>query len=388
MTTLNLSRIRSWLPAFRSAFGIGFCAACAFATEPAWAAPTPAEVAVAEALFRQGKDLLAAGKTSEACPKLAESQRIDPAGGTLIALALCYEADGKTASAWVVFGEAQAVAEKDGRADRVKLAKDKIATLEKTLSYLTVNVAPEAAALNGLEIKRDGAMLGKAVLGTPVAVDPGKHRISAVAPGFGEFTLEVEVGTNGDRKTALIPALQPAPMKEPAAPAPGQPLPAGTAAPSPPGAATNQPPPEKPLDEVDPGRKLRIAGYAMGGVGIVTAGVGGIFGLVAMSKHNGAVERCPSSPCSDVEGVNLNEAAKGAARASNVLVGVGLGVTAVGVVLLLVAPRAQAPAGAASGQLQTPAARSRRMTERMPQVTAIEPEVSSRGGALVVRGSF
>src|SRR5262245_53123818 len=110
MTTLSLSRIGSWLPALRSALGIGFCAALAFAPEPAWTAPTPAEVAVAEALFRQGKDLLAAGKTSEACPKLAESQRIDPAGGTLIALALCYEADGKTASAWVVFGEAQAVA--------------------------------------------------------------------------------------------------------------------------------------------------------------------------------------------------------------------------------------------------------------------------------------
>src|SRR5262245_7215210 len=179
-------------------------------------------------------------------PKLAESQRLDPAGGTLIALALCYEADGKTASAWVVFGEAQAAAARDGRADRVKLAKDKIASLEKTLSYLTVNVAPEASALNGLEIKRDGAMLGKAALGTPVAVDPGKHRIAAVAPGYGEFSVEVEIGLNGDRKTALIPALQPAPTQEPAAPATAAPAatqpPNATPGQSPPGGATATPP--------------------------------------------------------------------------------------------------------------------------------------------------
>ena len=45
----------------------------------------------AEALFEDGRRLVAAGSFTEACPKFADSERLDPSPGTLLNLASCYE---------------------------------------------------------------------------------------------------------------------------------------------------------------------------------------------------------------------------------------------------------------------------------------------------------
>lgn len=62
--------------------------------------PTGAQ---AEVLFRQGRDLLAAGKVAEACSSFEESQKLEPAVTTLLDLAGCREKQGQLAIAWGLF---------------------------------------------------------------------------------------------------------------------------------------------------------------------------------------------------------------------------------------------------------------------------------------------
>src|ERR1019366_9199224 len=64
--------------------------ACARVSMPgnAHAEPSPEEKARATTLFREAKELLASNRVAEACRKLEESERLDPAGGTLLNLAV------------------------------------------------------------------------------------------------------------------------------------------------------------------------------------------------------------------------------------------------------------------------------------------------------------
>jgi hypothetical protein len=82
--------------------------------------------ALAQSLFKEGRTLMTAGKTAEACDKFAESDRLDPEIGTHLNLAMCHETLGKTASAWVEFGEVADRATAAHDAARSQFARDHV----------------------------------------------------------------------------------------------------------------------------------------------------------------------------------------------------------------------------------------------------------------------
>lgn len=85
-------------------------------------AETEPPAVVAERLFREGREAVKRGDYAVACPKFAESQRLDPANGTLLNLALCEEGWGHAADARGHLREVLAVPDLDDKRRQIAVA--------------------------------------------------------------------------------------------------------------------------------------------------------------------------------------------------------------------------------------------------------------------------
>jgi hypothetical protein len=174
----------------------------------------PARDAVAaEALFRAGRDLVAAGHYAEGCPKFEASFALDPSAGTLLNLAKCHEHDGAVATAWEEYSRALVLSRETQGAERQKalagVAAKGIAALEPRLPRLRIAVvtAPLAVPPPPLDVKRDGKTMPAATLGEALPADPGQHEVSASAPGYRVETrvVKLEEGKTTAVEITLVP---------------------------------------------------------------------------------------------------------------------------------------------------------------------------------------
>jgi hypothetical protein len=291
----------------------------------------PAEnTALAEQLFNEGRDLGKANKWEQACPKFEQSLRYDPALGTRLNLATCYEKIGKLASAWGQYRQAADVAAKTGDSKRRDYAIKQAAALEPRIPRLTI-VAPKTAP-PGLVVQRDGTAIDAGLLGTGLFVDPGAHEVTATAPGFAPFKGSITVA-EGKSETLTIAEL---------VPQPGEP-----AKPDQPAAATpSKSRPAEPVEPVDaPPSKSRTylaIGVAAGGVALV--GVGFVFGAKAGSTYDKAKKLCGDDLACDstddfTRGKQLISDARSQATISTIAVIAGGAAIAGGAVLYFTAPK-------------------------------------------------
>lgn len=304
---------------------------CAFAGV---ASAQPAgDKAGAQALFEEGLALLDKGDVAAACPKFEASLRLDPAIGTTLNLARCYEQAGKIASAWALFVE---VWEKSGRTGaRAQFAKDHADALAPRLPRMSIKIA---APVDGLAITRDGVVVDRSTFGTAIPVDPGTRTVAATAPGHEPWSTTVDVA-EGATVEVEVPALVAKPED----------VDLGLG-------------PESPGEtRVAPPSNRKKIGMGVGAGGVVLLGTGLVFGALARSTWNDALEHCDADRACDDEGIALGDSARTKATISTVLVGVGLGATAAGAILYLTAPKGG---------------------------TTIAPALGSDSAGVVVRGRF
>lgn len=287
---------------------------------PAARAQERSEVAHAEELFLRGRELAAEGRYAEACSIFEESLRADPAPGTRLNLADCYDHIGRTASAWAIFSELAAAARTTGQVDKARYAEERAAALEPKLSKLVIEVAP-GSAVPGLVVELDRQAVKPGSLGVAVPVERGLHRVVARAPGKPAWTRDVAVSVPGVVAVRVE-------------------FPGGAAASSaPPRAASTGIPTQ------------RVLGIALAGAGVAGVVVGSVFGLRAKSLHDEAQQDCPEPGRCHDEGFELTEDAQDAAAASTVAFLVGAAALGGGALLFFTAPSNE-PARAARLRLR------------------------------------
>lgn len=270
--------------------------------------------AIAEALFRSGRELMAAEKYAEACPKFAESERVDPKPGTLMNLALCHEKTGKTASAWAEYLEAAETAHRVGEKDRERVARDRAAALEPTLSHVVIDADPTSTA----QVALDDRVLGPGAFGTPIPIDPGDHVLHVVAPEKKPFSRSFAVTVGAEPLRLSVPLLEPD--------APALPDVARTPA-GPPREST------VPLTGGAPSARV-TAGLVSGGTGLVLVGIGAFFGLRAFAEKHTADNDCDALYCNPA-GLDAIQSMKTAEAVSTVTIGAGLLAIGGGIYLVL-----------------------------------------------------
>jgi len=296
------------------------CVAAAVVVATLLAAPraradaSTADQTIAQSLFDAAVKLMEQGHFAEACPKLAESQRLDPGGGTLLNLGFCRENEGKLASAWAAYNEALSQAIRDGRHDRQATAQVHVDELDAKVAKLAIDLSDAAKRTPGIEIRLDGAPVRQAAWSVLTPIDKGEHEIVVTAPRKREYKADVVVQRDGTVQRVSIPGLADAPVE---------------------------------IAQGGGERRARgqaVIGWVTAGVGVALAGAGAITGGLAIDAHGTSNAECGSSPpyhCT-ADGAAAVSRAQTFAWLSDFGMGLGAAGIVTGVVLVLTAPRSAA----------------------------------------------
>ncbi len=265
-----------------------------------WARSEERVEQTAQTLFDDGRRLMEQSRFVEAIPKLVESQKLDPAPGTLLNLAACHEKVGRTATAWREYRQVLATTPENDAVERREIASERIASIEPSLSRVAFELPPSIPKDAWLSL--DDEPLSPVEWATAIPIDPGLHRVRYGAPGRAERVVAFNAGAPGTTVTLRLAVLPPPTLVTGARP--------------------------KESDEEPswllPGASLAIAA---GGFGAMT-----YFGLRARGAWERRERHCVRG-C-DQTAVNAGASASRYARAADVSLAVGVIASGLGAVLL------------------------------------------------------
>lgn len=279
----------------------------------------------AKALFFEAKKLRDEGQLKAACATYQRSLSLNPTLATLLNLGRCQRELGHVVTAHDFYRRAEVLATLTGDTTRREVAHAEAAVLAPLRATLWLQL-PKSAG--DLEVRIDDVPQPREVWSHPMFIDAGEHSVSIRAPEHEPFRETVRV-QDGVRAVLMVPDLQ----RLPSAPlVAAEPAPKPSSMVSPEVLALHQ---SRQRQQAELGA-MRIAAFGVGGAGVVSLGVGLLFGQLAKNANDDSQQYCRAS-CTE-QGQMLREAAFDHAARSTVLSIAGGVALASGVALWLLAP--------------------------------------------------
>jgi hypothetical protein len=275
----------------------------------------------AQALFDEGVKLLQKKDFAAACPRLAESFALDPAGGTALDLAFCYESQDRLASAIETYRAALRIAEADHREDREQSTKTKIDELDAKVGHLHLIASPSDWRAQSWQVLLDAKPITPEATDAAFAMDAGAHVVTVSAPDKRTYARSFAIGDGQTTELVIDPLTDVA-----------RPVPAASTKKS----ASEQPPILVLRDDV-PRRNWSIA---VGSAGFVAIGVGVVSGIVAANLHAESNRLCPTTGCTQ-DGSDAEKQADRVAWVSNIGFAAGAALVGVGTYLFFTSRHAK-----------------------------------------------
>ena len=231
----------------------------------AWGYPARAQVSDAERvaareLFHSGDELQRAGRFAEALDKFQRAQQVFRAPTNVLRIAECDAALGRLVESAEAYREVVRTPlppdAPPAFQSAIEQARAELAQVEPRVPRIIVLVQPANAPNPQLQI--DGQTVSVALLGEPLPLDPGPHKIGVRAAGYASAEEQIPLAEHETKTVTLTltPKPAPPPPRTPAptptpAPAPA-PAPASASAPALASAPPPPPPPPPPVPLLPP----------------------------------------------------------------------------------------------------------------------------------------
>lgn len=285
------------------------------------AAQSSSPKADADALFHDGKQLLAGGEVDKACAKFEASLALLDQLGVRLNLADCHELQGRTATAHQEFATAASLA--DLRGDpRARFAHQRANGLSARLVKLQLAISA-ADQIPDLAVQLNGKAIPYTSIAVPTAVDPSHYVIDVSAPGRQTWSTRVDVSQPGRTVTVDVPKLAAMPV------GPGA------------GPAIVAEPHDHPSDADNRRYRRRVLGFGIGAGGLVATATGLVLGLQARSKWDSASAHCSATNVCDEAGATINRDARKLGNVGTVVGAVGVAALVAGAAIYFTAPAAR-----------------------------------------------